>query len=995
MAYTAQNMDKFASKMNEYLGTDMFSGVKLDNASGVVHHGNLGIGRQNVYDWENGVGLVDENSAGLVRYGRKEVDMITARANSILGRGSAVTGWLQDHIKTSAEAQSKDVRRIGQALVKSVVYADEVTPDKGDVIIRTTATGSWHDDDVDGREHGRTRADGVREISMHALQDIPDVTAKDTVRTAQMYAQTIIDFGRTQGKFEDGVSFAQAFKNNGGTALLELPSSEAITRKYLRLVDFGDITKGDTAVIPVTRELQTIQQQLWRNIQQYNKMNMNGKLSEGEANEMRERLEGRINDLADEYENKAARMLSNSRDGGIQKTFGAAKMSNAGRFRIQGVNPFANYEDVGNGMMAQSRTAKYQEGSLYVSRDRFKEMITDSKGYANETTINAAKAMGIYEEGLHGEELVNKVLANVNEKGLYGFVNRYPTIKQSTVQAMRIQIDDSIDPTDRTARLTVGTAARLKADYDGDFLSSVMAHYSTDEKRAMAIHGELKTLNARESELAHIEGSRILADLQDDMFNAAKNMNITVSELSKRVNEAEAVKQQMAQGVEGAELSKEQKSLLMRFGNEGIKSKYLNPEDILETREARLGKEFVGLIDNARDRIVNLSTATLDTLEAHGKIKADTASRFKTAGADFRNAIEEFTAAFSQDSISAKKFSVEAEIERQFSLDKDLDFHNDDHMATARQRAMEAVDVRYNKLQDMIEALMNPTDANKEKFIKHNEEIQVFKDEKKMVNALDMIQKVAVWNNRTGGFFNNSLKLGQSLGQEQKRVAGVMLGMENHIAPTQVVGSLMELADDDTKQVMQEGQDRWVRSLLTTHGRIEGGGDQSLIESLGKGFDPSDHQLSGATVAEEGSQKLSSMIGKFAPNLMHGGGGFGKGALAFGAMWAASALIRSGPTPEGLQAQTQNPAPAAPPMDTNPTARITQNNGEYVNIKVNAKNVKNMSEQQIASIVHQELGAMTNTKLDTNINVNDNTQNIDPNWLQGVVAKAIGGGYAF
>jgi hypothetical protein len=1009
MDYTAKNMEKFASKMNTYLGTDMFNGVHLDGTDGTVHVGNLGVGRQNVYDWENGVGLVDKNSAGLVRYGRKEVDMITARANSVLGRGSAVVGWLGEHIEQSAMAQNKDIRRIAHGLIKATVYRDEITPDAGDVVIRTSDTGAFHSDDPNGIEHGRTRADGVREISMHALNDIPEVTAKDTVRTAQMYARTIIDFGRTQGKFEDGVSFAQAFKNNGGTALLELPNSDAITRRYLRLVDFGDITKGDTAVVPVTRELQTIQQQLWRNIQQYNTMNMNGKLSEGETTEMRERLEGRINDLADSYENKAAAMISNSRDGGLQKTFGAAKMGNAGRFRIQGVNPFANYEQGADGNWAQKAGSTYQEGAMYVSRDRLKEMVTD-RGYANETTMRIAKAMGLEDEiakngwnlADHGEQILNKVLDNVNEKGLYGFVNRYPTIKQSTIQSMKIMIDDAIDPSDRTGRLTVGTAARLKADYDGDFLSAVLSHYSIDDdKRAMAIHGELKELNGIETQEAHKEGSRIVAELHDDMFNTAKSMNITMGELSKQVNEAEAVREQMRQGVEGAELKPEQKSLLMKFGDEGVKSKYLNPEDILETREARLGKEFVGMIDNARDRIVNLSTATLDTLEAHGRIKADTASNWRTAGADLRNAIEDFTAGFSQDSISAKKFSVEAEIERQFKLDDNLKFENPDHMATARSRAMEAVDVRYNKLQDMIEALMNPTEENKQRFIDHNQEIQVFKGaegEAKMKNALDMVQKVAVWNNRTGSYFNESLKLGQSLGQDQSRVAGIALGMQNHVVPTETTNNIKNWAPGgEITESIQGSQDRWARSLLSTYDRVESGGDQSLIESIGRrGFDESQHVLSGATVAEEGHQKLTSMIGKFAPSLGHMGGGAGRGALAFGAMWAASALIRSGPTPEGLQEMTslQNPPPG-PQMDTNPTARVTQNNGEYVNIKVNAKNAKNMSEQQIAALVHEELGAMANVKLDTNVNVNDNTQNIDPNWLQGVVAKAINGGFAF
>jgi hypothetical protein len=315
---------------------------------------------------------------------------------------------------------------------------------------------------------------------------------------------------------------------------------------------------------------------------------------------------------------------------------------------------------------------------------------------------------------------------------------------------------------------------------------------------------------------------------------------------------------------------------------------------------------------------------------------------------------------------------------------------------------LKVVDERYNKLQDMIEALVNPTDANKDLFLKHNEEIQVFKNSEKASNVFDMIQKVAVWNNRSGSFGNSSLKIWQSEGQEQQRLSSIMLGMENHVVPTTANKHLLGIAKEEgenseTYLSMKSSMERYQRSLLQTFDRVEYGGNDALLKSMGSGFNPDEFQLSGATTAEQSNAKLTTMIGKFAPDFLHGGGagGFGKGALAFGAMWAASAVVRRGVTPEGLQEQTQDPVPSGPVMSSNPTARITQNNGEYVNIRVNAKNAKNMSEQQVAALVHQELGAMTNTKLDTNINVNDNTQNIDPNWLQGVVAKAINGGYAF
>jgi hypothetical protein len=256
--------------------------------------------------------------------------------------------------------------------------------------------------------------------------------------------------------------------------------------------------------------------------------------------------------------------------------------------------------------------------------------------------------------------------------------------------------------------------------------------------------------------------------------------------------------------------------------------------------------------------------------------------------------------------------------------------------------------------------------------------------------------------------------MGQGQGKKYDAMHNFWTGKTDAISPVDAIQHLMNAQEDvfdennnvigkryvvdgDTRETVQNSIARYKRGINNRFDRLMNPDDNAIKDTLSN-FNPDDHSLSGATVAESTAGKFTSMMEKFAPTgIFEHAGGLGKGALAFGAIWAASALIRSGPTPEGLQQQTKNPnpGPTPPPMDTNPTARITKNNGEYVNISINAKNAKNMSEQQVAALVHQELGAMTNTKLDTNINVNDNTQNIDPNWLQGVVAKAISGNFAF
>jgi hypothetical protein len=112
-------------------------------------------------------------------------------------------------------------------------------------------------------------------------------------------------------------------------------------------------------------------------------------------------------------------------------------------------------------------------------------------------------------------------------------------------------------------------------------------------------------------------------------------------------------------------------------------------------------------------------------------------------------------------------------------------------------------------------------------------------------------------------------------------------------------------------------------------------------------------------------------------------------------MWAASAIVRGGPTPEGLQEQMNPPVPQQ--MQHQPTARIATNNaGEHINLSINAKDAQGMSRDQIAAMVQSELGAQTQMQMNMNLNVNDNTQDLsNSQWLQGFVSNALDKGFGF
>jgi hypothetical protein len=408
--------------------------------------------------------------------------------------------------------------------------------------------------------------------------------------------------------------------------------------------------------------------------------------------------------------------------------------------------------------------------------------------------------------------------------------------------------------------------------------------------------------------------------------------------------------------------------------------------DALETQEARLGKEMVGFVDNTRYKVDTYMGYVTDLLERGGKINADQAK-------ESRKIVQQVMSQFSQDSISAKKFDYDKAYSRIAAANP----HADEKLLT--RLTNEDITNRYVNLLDMDAAIKNLTPENKQSFIEKNKIVGIYEGEEaegKMMKALNTLQEYQKYGAKVGGVNNLSLKVPVSEGLNADQARAYWNGSSAPMYGVDSVKAVMDVApNDEVRSMIQNRINRTENTILQTYDDLKNSPDDAIVDSLGKrAFNADDHMLSGATVAGNASSGLGEMVRKFTPKMVHPPS-FAGGAVAFGAMWAASALVRSGPTPEGLQEQTQAPAPPNLLGQQAPTARISENNGEYVNIRVNAKAAKGMSEQDVAAIVHQELGSMTSMKLDTTLNVNDNTQNIDSQWLQGVVANAINKGFAF
>lgn len=907
-----------------------------------IAYGQVGIGIQNIHTWENSIGFVEGHRFGLVRYGRKEIDMVTERANQILEGKSAVVNWLRSHVEAVSDAQNRDAEKIRRNLIKvNISYRDVV--DEGDVIIRTR--GADFETDAYGRPKTKI-VNGHYEVPMHMIMDLPQVTQKGQVLTAGEYTKTIVDFGRAG----DEVFREQVAKK--GTVLFELPD-DTFSRRYVRFMDFGDIQDRTIAEAVNLKEVEKHQRQIWRLSKEYMDLGKNDEFTPEEIEERQRELRDRIEAEISAYDEKINHMVTSARDGSITKTYGSAMMDMSGRFRIQGVNPFANYERQADGTWKQ--VGKYKEGHVYIGRKRFLEMIEgqERKIAADIFGMDAKQLKKMSIEQVR-EAIVQQMLDPDNKKGLYGFVNRYPTINQSTIQAMRIMIDDTLPNDFRGAMLTVGTAQRLKADYDGDFLSIVLAHYSSDN--AKAIHGELQRMAQAEAVDSTREAQKTLTDLYKEAERQLQGKGLTVQELSHQ------------------EVFETATSIW-----ENIRS-----------REARLGKQLIGIVDNTRDKVWNLAQITYETLANEGRLER------RQAQARF-NYIENFMREFSQDLISSKKFDpdqIRQELAQTYS-GEELD-----------KKVREALDRRWELVYQMNEAILDPDRIFKDEsgrqrtsmevFLENNRVIQLFSDEEAK-RGFREVQFIHRLNEAYGGFRNESLQIGVSEGLSLEQGRKLLEGKGIGFYGTTAMRNLARDAEPEVRKRLEASFEQHTASILEAYDRMH---ESSYLAEATITSEATDSILTrGKTMAEEAGEKFGQLVERFTSQLPSGlrsFGGIRAGAALFGGLWAMSAMMRSGPTPEALQEQTTSPAPPPPAMSQAPTARITKNpQGEYINIQIKAKDANNMSQDEIAALVQQELASMTAVNMNMNLNVSDNTQNIDPQWIQGVVANAISKGFAF
>jgi uncharacterized protein YaaR (DUF327 family) len=927
---------------------------------------------------------------GRVRVGLKELDAMRTHLNGVKG-GADVVDFFKNEVHTMAKG-GREAREAGQYIMN--VMSNSYTPKAGDVVFDTSGLRpEIHK--VNGTEiNARMGEGGIIYVNPDSAKALPGtaITAKDMKPLADQYANTLLDSGGLQVNYLDehgkvvsktvNQHLKQGTKEFKGSAYLRLPDN-SLGAEHMPLIDFQNIgrKKGDANYL---NEIQRTQRNVIDNVNSYNTLGASGTASPEVLLQERNKLADGISNNVAKLRKQVNTYMSSGNEGSFLNQTANARLDMSGHFRAQGVNPFAQYSKVDG---EWKNTGNIKENVAYLHKDDLLEMISGNED-------NVLSAWG-HDASKFSDTAAKQahIIENVNKEGLFGPIIRYPIIDSSTTQTAKYQVADWVDR--RSMYLGTGTVSRIAGDFDGDNFAGMLTNYKS--KNARAYHSSLKEAYKKESVTSEFHGSEVMASLESDMRDSLSSQGHSKESIDGIMGALTQNKMNTVQDLVRAGYSHEVVADVMRAKTHAM--------DNTETVIARTGKEFIGHIDNARQRIQELHGITMDKLSAYavkdGGVTAEYAARSKRV-------VNEVTRRLSQESIGSKKFTVQTLLQNP----EYRTMTQDDLKAKAKELNVQRNDMLAKLRRDLYDPNMNveSTVQTLKDLGIHNEDrttsleigigrtnvLEKMNDTELFMEGLTAIRKTNRDNAHVGGFNAVSLKLSHSQGTQ-----GVeeLFANGTGFVPTAAVKEYQRMANSETQERMSRQEEAYTAGLLRQHQQ------NNDAEQLFKEMGSEGAKLEGRTILQDSfieqktSARFKDVVGEMLPKMKLGtpaAGSMAAGAVGFAAMWAATSLFKSAPTPEGMREQQATAAPAAP-MDsllTGPTARVTPN-GEMINLQINAKHAGNMSHADVSRLVSQELQAQHGAQHNITTNVNDNSQNIDHKWVQDLVANAMNKGYGF
>lgn len=923
-------------------------------------------------------------------------------------------------------------RAFGATVTNSLLDWDKLNQkdeiiQKGNVIFDMTGAVARTDGTNFIKKNGAYIVDGT------SLPGIPKTKNRSFVDEKGTMADpmSIVLFDKDKGMEK---TLGEMLEGTKGKAYVQTQPEEAnwFSQNYIPVV--GKMAENERSEFDGShpRTIQKNFERAFENIKEMNEMETVGTLVEKDL-ALVQKHQGEVltngNKAISGYQESLSRYMTSTRQGDFNK--GTLTMhSQHGSSAVMGsFNPLEQFEgsfSSENGKLKSTwsqNKARMEIGDYVVSKDsaaRYIDGLEDNILSANNISLNdVAEKQGVKVRQLTTAQKQAYILDSLqygNEgpdgKKLDVFLNynRQPTQAQGSIQTLSLRISEEMTTAgDDRALIGVASAKLSAADYDGDHGYASLDLYSGKEtkSRLRRLQAEMKNKNATFRE----EGAAISESIMNDLAGKAFKRE-RLGMLAQERSIWEKSNPDAIAGLEGKDASawleqlgaEERLAVETRVAQEATNrmqdgllqhqnivsySFQANVEDarnmfrrrdgladdaIAKTVSIQAGRG-IGLVDNAVVGGRNLLYYAANEAMSNGVIEPEMFKKVMSSYDQQGNILV-------QKLISAKKVS-ESAIGYDASATDGANFENAlDYLEETLGISGRIKNVRKEEIDDVMGIL-----AKRE--IIDADDVEA---SGAMREALTYLSYANEATYQKGGMYNSAFSIRSDGSADNKLIRQLS---EN---PQQVLGT--ENVRELTSKAFSQEQSQTIIDALDETGRDAGRRFGTLLNSGGQTasqlLDSSAKQF--AEMAESSYIHRSSSKSKTA-NVVDMLSGVGeaftdsmptKMAMGFGAAWMLGSAIKSGPTPEGNEAQQEatpvevNPAA----LLTSPTARVTPNRGENVRLQVSGSG--NVDESTISGLINSQVAGMTGMQMNMNVNVTDNTQSLDKSFYEQAMNRVLG-----
>lgn len=739
-----------------------------------------------------------------------------------------------------------------------------------------------------------------------------------------------------------------------------------VSAKYIPMIDVKperlSVLDKDTQIH--LKAIQTSQASIYQNATEM--LNQDGPIS-------RKAIES-FNDSIMEHQSLLNKYLTGTGSGSFEKGAIGVSQEMSGAFKASSRNVSIAYERTSAGLSLRNEAA---EATVAISPKEFRKIISGNE-LAIAEAIDLKDRISVADLSKMNTDVLTKEIVQAldvrngveNTAVLNAMFSRQPTTGSDSYQARRLVLDSALE-SGAKSNMNIGpmTNKLMNGDFDGDYIYSMLSMYNKPEN-AKLINDQLgKVSNYQLNMVKQLGPQHVLSELGSIGSSELTSVGDLMKELSSGIKYND-------------------------YGSNNIGDEFLN---IVSHEQG----SFIGQVNNFTARQNAAVDVVADRLLATNQFS-------HTQVAALRRRTDALNYVFAQMPIGTKH------IESSIFDGKDVG----ELLKSGRTSSEDYINYR-NNMSKAMNTIQGLEYNNKQSLNQAVEYFDSLLPQDKLIGAL---KKGGFQDVTSENYKGHLYELANDFALTNQAVGkNAQLGYHGDLGtirkdflsptgiPTEALKDISSMYDTSLPSRQIAGIDSRLKDILGNTDSISIGDilNTDIITDSSRNISTSTttfkqtgldnwneflNSSRGKKIMNSSSQAANDMADKVAAGankMKSSAGGFLTAGAVIGGIWAASAMARREPTPEGNEAQQEATQVEVNPslLLTSPTARVTPNS-ESISLKVRSSG--GLVHDQAAAIINEQISQMTGVSMNMNVNVNDNTTTLNKAWFEKNVNNAMG-----